>query len=143
MRIREVLQKKGTEVVTCDPEDSVTALVDVLNERRIGALVVVDSGGVAGIVTERDVLRNYGDCVGPRTEPLLVSQIMTRELIIGVPDDDLQYAMRVMTKERVRHLPILEEGKLAGIISIGDVVKALMEEAEFENRMLKDYIGGG
>ena len=122
MRIRDVLQKKGTEVFTVEPEALVPALVDMLNERRIGALVVLGAAGdVAGIVTERDVLRNYGRCVGAdEGAPVKVADIMTRE--------------------RIRHLPILEDGHLAGIISIGDIVKAMMEEIEFENRMLKDYI---
>ena len=144
MRIRDVLQKKGTDVVTVTPDQSVPSLVDVLNERRIGSLVVLGPDGeVAGIVTERDVLRNYGRCVGATDDlPVKVADIMTRELIIGVPDDEIQYAIRVMTRERIRHLPIIEEGKLAGIISIGDIVKAMMDEIEFENRMLKDYITG-
>ncbi len=144
MRIRDVLQKKGTDVYTVGPEETVPAIVDMLNERRIGALVVLAADGeVAGIVTERDVLRNYGRCVGAGEDlPVKVADIMTTELIIGVPDDKIQYAMRVMTRERIRHLPILEEGRLAGIISIGDIVKATMEEIEFENRMLKDYIQG-
>ena len=144
MRIRDVLQKKGTDVITVTPDQSVPSLVDVLNERRIGSLVVLGPDGeVAGIVTERDVLRNYGRCVGATDDlPVKVADIMTRELIIGVPDDEIQYAIRVMTRERIRHLPIIEEGKLAGIISIGDIVKAMMDEIEFENRMLKDYITG-
>ena len=144
MRIRDVLQKKGTDVITVTPDQSVPSLVDVLNERRIGSLVVLGPNGeVAGIVTERDVLRNYGRCVGATDDlPVKVADIMTRELIIGVPDDEIQYAIRVMTRERIRHLPIIEEGKLAGIISIGDIVKAMMDEIEFENRMLKDYITG-
>ena len=142
MRIRDVLRKKGTDVYTVEPGESVPVLVDRLNERRIGALVVLGAGGeVAGIVTERDVLRNYGRCVGAEDDlPVRVADIMTTELIIGVPDDELQYAIRVMTRERIRHLPIIEDGKLAGIISIGDIVKAMMDEIEFENRMLKDYI---
>ena len=144
MRIRDVLRKKGTEVFTVEPEETIPAVVDLLNERRIGALVVTRAGGVvAGIVTERDVLRNYGDCVGASAErPLRVSDVMSTELIIGVPEDEIQYAMGVMTREQIRHLPILDGKELAGIISIGDVVKALMEEIEFENRMLKDYISG-
>ena len=144
MRIRDVLQRKGTDVFTIGPGAPVPSLVDLLNERRIGALVVLDEvGEVSGIVTERDVLRNYGRCVGVEADPPInVADIMTTELIIGVPDDEIQYAIRVMTRERIRHLPIIEDGKLAGIISIGDVVKALMDEIEFENRMLKDYIQG-
>ena len=144
MRIREVLRKKGTEVVTAEPEETIPAIVERLNDRRIGALVVTGTvGDVVGIVTERDVMRNYAECIGAAAEsPVKVAEIMSTELIIGVPDDRIQYAMRVMTRERIRHLPILDGRQLAGIISIGDIVKALMDEIEFENRMLKDYIQG-
>jgi CBS domain-containing protein len=122
-----------------------------LNEHRIGAVVVTDQkGSVQGILSERDILRECGErCVRltgatPADEacPSLVKDIMTTKLIIGVPDDDIRYVMGIMTQNRIRHLPILDDGKLVGIISIGDVVSASIEETEFENRMLTDYLHG-
>lgn len=150
MRVREILQRKGNEIVTIGVRKSVHDAICRLNERSIGALVVVgQNGDMEGIITERDVLRECGErCTrleGPATDshgpcPAMVEDAMSRDLIIGVPEDDLDYVMGVMTKYRVRHLPILDSGKLAGIISIGDVVNALVDESAFENRMLRDYI---
>lgn len=153
MLVRDILQRKGTEVVTIESGRTVHDAIGVLNEHGIGALLVRDEDGeIRGILTERDVLHECGErCVrlirpGAHAEadpcPSLVRDVMTTELIIGVPDDTVEYVMGVMTKNRIRHLPILEEGELAGIISIGDIVNALLRESEFENRMLKDYIQG-
>ena len=120
-----------------------------LNSHRIGALVVTgDDGSVQGIVSERDVLRmaaetwdDSGDRVS-RLRDRPVVGIMTREVICAVPDDELDYAMGIMTQNRIRHLPIVEEGRLVGIISIGDVVRAHLQHATYENRMMRDYIQG-
>ena len=110
-----------------------------------------NSEEIIGIITERDILRVCGErCVRlnepPAREetpcPSLVQDAMTKDPIIGVLDDDLDYVMGIMTKNRIRHLPILDDGSLAGIISIGDVVNAHLKETVFENRTLKDYIQG-
>jgi CBS domain-containing protein len=105
---------------------------------------------LSGIITERDIMRECGERCVRLTDsaedhsacPALVKDVMTKDLVIGVPDDDLNYVMAVMTKNKIRHLPILEEGELAGVISIGDVVNTLVEETGYENRLLKDYIQG-
>ncbi len=148
MRIRDILrQHKGRDVKTIEVDKTVHDAICQLNEHGIGALVVMGEGGeLCGIITERDVLRECGGRCIALTEPLeqgcpaLVQNVMTSDLIIGVPDDDLGYVMGVMTKNRVRHLPVLDDGDLVGIISIGDVVNAHVAETEFENRMLKDYV---
>ena len=150
MQIKDVLQEKGAEVITIDPDQTIHAGIVDLNRHGIGALMVVDKDGrIVGIVTERDILHNCGEnCTHsglalPRSQnpcTFLVRDIMTRDLIIGVPDDDLNYVMGVMTKHRIRHLPILEDGNLAGIISISDLVNAHIEENVIESRTLKDYI---
>ena len=102
---------------------------------------LVDHGVVMGIITERDILRETAErCEEIRDR--LVGEVMTRDVIIGVPDDDLDYVMGVMTKNRIRHLPVMDESGLIGIISIGDVVNAHLRNTAFENRMLKDYIHG-
>lgn len=152
MRIRDILQEKGTDVVTIDAGLTIHDAIGKLNEHGIGALVVTgEEEEIAGIITERDILRMCGDhCVrlteSPVREettcPSLIKDAMTKDIIIGVPDDDPNYIMGVMTKNRIRHLPILDDGSLTGIISIGDLVNAHLEEKVFENRTLKDYIHG-
>lgn len=151
MRVRDILQHKGGEVVTIEANRTVHEAICTLNEHAIGALIVTKGGGeVKGIVTERDILRMCGDrCVqltNPEVAgtgcPALVGDIMTTELVIAVPDDRLDYVMGVMTQNRVRHLPIMDGGLLVGIVSIGDVVRAHLQETQYENRMLKDYIHG-
>ena len=151
MRISDILRQKGSDVVTIAVDKTVHDAICNLNEHGIGALIVTGEGGeISGIITERDIMRECGErCVLLDDSaqvhgacPALVKDVMTKDVIIGVPDDELNYVMAVMTKNKIRHLPILEEGKLAGIISIGDVVNAHVEEAHYENRLLKDYIQG-
>ncbi len=141
MRIRYILRQKGTGVVTIGPQQTVHDAVTTLVKHNIGGLVVTEGESVVGIVTERDILReSAARCERLKETP--VGDIMTKEVIIGVPDDDLDYVMGIMTKNRIRHLPVLDAGKLVGIISIGDVVNAHLNETKFENRLLKDYIHG-
>ncbi len=151
MRVTDILRQKGSDVVTIAMDKTVHDAICKLNEHGIGALIVTGgSGEISGIITERDIMRECGErCArladpseGRGACPALVEGVMTKDLVIGVPDDGLDYVMAVMTKNKIRHLPILEEGKLAGIISIGDVVNAHVEESDHENRMLKDYIHG-
>jgi len=152
MRIRDILLEKGTKVVTIAAGQTIHDAIGKLNKHGIGALIVTGKAEkIVGIITERDILRTCGEqCVRlgePQTQeetacPSLVQNAMTKDLIIGVPDDDLNYVMGIMTKNRIRHLPILDEGNLAGIISIGDLVNAHFEEKIFENRTLRDYIHG-
>ncbi len=150
MRIRDIIRDKGGDVATIGAGQTVHEAVRELNRHRIGALVVTgDDGSVQGIVSERDVLRMAAetwDDGGERAARLRdrpVVGVMTREVICAVPDDELDYAMGIMTQNRIRHLPIMDEGRLVGIISIGDVVRAHLREAAYENRMLKDYVRGG
>ncbi len=150
MRVTDILRHKGSDVHTIGVDKTVHDAVCKLNEHGIGALLVTgESGEISGIITERDIMRECGGCVrvedpseGLGACPALVEAVMTKDLVIGVPDDGLNYVMGVMTKNKIRHLPILQEGKLAGMISIGDVVNAHLEETDYENRLLKDYIHG-
>jgi len=152
MRIRHILQEKGTEVVSINADRSIHNAIGKLNQHSIGALVVKDEGGeIVGIITERDILRVCGaKCVRlnestareDTTCQSLVQDAMTKDLIIGLLDDDPNYVMGIMSKNRIRHLPILDDGTLAGIISIGDLINAHLEEKVFENRTLRDYIQG-
>ena len=150
MRIRDLLQEKGNEVITIAADQTIHAAIVKLNHHGIGSLIVTnDDGHIAGIVTERDILKSCGNsCTHLQTPPprehtdcpFIVRDIMTTDLVIGVPDDDLNYVMGVMIKHRIRHLPILDNGKLAGMISVGDLINAHFEENIFESRTLKEYI---
>lgn len=152
MRIRDILREKGAKVETIEAGRTIHDAICKLNKHGIGALVVTgEDESIVGIITERDILRTCGDQCARLSEPpapdkaacpSLVQDAMTRDLIIGVPDDDLNYVMGIMTKNRIRHLPILDNGSLAGIISIGDMVNAHFEEKVFENRTLREYIQG-
>jgi CBS domain-containing protein len=152
MKIKNILDRKGSAVRTIAPERTVQDAIRKLCENRIGALVVVDADGKPlGIVTERDILTDCGytcsqlerlACPERPTCPRLVEDIMTRDIVIGLPEDSVVYAMGIMNQNRIRHLPIFEDGALVGIVSIGDLVNAHLTETRFENRFLKDYIGG-
>ncbi len=142
MTIRSILRQKGSDVVTIEPERTVLAAIRRLVDHRIGALVVTrDHGSIVGIITERDILRESAER-SDRLGETRVRDVMTTDVMIGLADDDLDYVMGIMTKNRIRHLPVLEGERLAGIISIGDVVSTQLQRTEFENRMLKDYIQG-
>jgi CBS domain-containing protein len=142
MKIKEILGQKGREVVTAHSTDSVASAVQSLVDHGIGSVVVLDDQNhIAGILTERDVLRltNRNPAALASTP---VNEVMTRDLIVALPSDDVHYVMDVMTRNRVRHLPVVEDDTLLGIISIGDVVNVLRRNAEAENRYLKDYVQG-
>jgi CBS domain-containing protein len=142
MRIQDILDSKGDRVVTTSPNGNVTDAMGVLNEHNIGAVVVIEGDSIRGILSERDVLR-----LGARGPELLstttILETMTRDVIVGLPDDEIHEAMGVMTQNRIRHLPIVRDGRLVGIVSIGDLVNACWLEAADENQHLKDYIQGG
>jgi CBS domain-containing protein len=142
MSVAEILRTKGSRVITVRPDSTLHEAIRTLVNSGVGALVVVDGGGrVVGMLTERDILREnarHFDQLGDRR----VSEIMTEDVIIGLLDDDLEYVMTLMTEKRIRHLPVMEKGQLAGIVSIGDLVKAKARQAEIEIRHLTDYIMG-
>jgi CBS domain-containing protein len=140
MRIKDVLRRKGDLVVTISPDQTVTALLDQLAEHKIGALVVQSiEGAVEGIVSERDVVRHL-QARGPGmlTDP--VSAIMTSPVHTAEPETTLDDLMVLMTEQRIRHVPVVVDGKLNGIVSIGDVVKHRMEELQTERDQLTAYI---
>jgi len=140
MRVTEVLRRKGGSVVTIAPEESVRELLALLAEHQVGAVVVSGDGArVAGIVSERDIVRRmHADGDGILDGP--VSEIMTVDVRFCGPQDQIDELMDVMTESRIRHLPVLVEGRLAGIVSIGDVVKHRMAEVQGERDHLTAYI---
>ena len=142
MRIADVLRNKGASVATITPETSVAGLLTELTVHNIGAMVVVSPDGRVGIVSERDVVRKLHE-LGAELLRRPVSEIMTTFVATCTPDDSVDHLSALMTEKRVRHIPVLENGKLVGIVSIGDVVKQRMEEMETEQRALQDYITRG
>lgn len=143
MKISDIRKSSPVSLQTISPDHTVHEAIRLLCHHNIGALPVLDEEGtLVGIVSERDVLRlcSRDDCATALT--LRVRDIMTRDLVISVPEDSVDYVMRVMTDRRVRHLPVLEDRRLVAIISIGDVVKAQYEEKETEARYLRDYMQG-
>jgi len=142
MRIADVLRNKGAAVATITPETSVSGLLNELTLHNIGAMVVVGPDGVVGIVSERDVVRKLHEH-GVELLRLPVSQIMTTMVATCSPTDTVDHLTALMTTKRVRHIPVVENDRLVGIVSIGDIVKQRMEELESEQRALQDYITRG
>jgi CBS domain-containing protein len=140
MAVAHILRQKGSDVVTVSPSDSVQKIVDTLARHRIGAVVVVDgAGAIAGIVSERDVVRAMaGDAGGVLAKT--AADIMTAKVMTCEPTDSEADLMQLMTGNRIRHLPVVTGGRLAGMISIGDVVKLRMESIEREAEEMKTYI---
>jgi len=138
MKVMQILREKGTTVYTISPRAEVRTAIDWLNTHRIGALVVLsESGDLIGIVSERDIVEALA-----RTDSRVLSQpvvnVMTRDVITCAPEDRANDLMAVMTRRRVRHLVVVDGGRLAGIISIGDLVKARLMELELESSVLRD-----
>ena len=142
MRIADVLRNKGAAVATIAPDTTVGELLARLAEHNVGAMVVVAPDGVHGIVSERDVVRRLHE-LGADVLDLPVSAIMTSVVVTCEPGDSVDSLTALMTNNRVRHVPVMEGGKLAGIVSIGDVVKTRMEEMQAEQQQLQAYITQG
>jgi CBS domain-containing protein len=140
MKIRDLLRAKGPAVITIAPEIPIQEAMQVLVNHRIGALVVFD-GKLRGIITERDLLRWGAEDI-QRLANSRVRDLMTVEVITASPEAEIEEVMDIMIESRIRHLPLMENGVLCGIISIGDVVNALRQSVEVENRYLHAYIEG-
>ena len=142
MRIADVLRRKGNKVATIEPGESVARLLDLLAEYGVGALVVsADGSAVDGIVSERDVVR-YLQRAGAAVLDAPVEQIMTTPVRTCAPAAAVDDLMRVMTEHRIRHVPVVVDGVLSGIVSIGDVVKHRIDELQIERDQLTAYITG-
>jgi CBS domain-containing protein len=137
MRISEVLRGKGHEVFTVEPDTKLSDIVQILATRRIGAVVVLDRFKPTGIFSERDLV-NVLAGHGPAGLELSVAGLMSNPIITGHPEDRIEHALDVMTRERIRHLPVLEDGKLIGLVSIGDLVKHRLTEKELEANVMQD-----
>ena len=140
-KVRQILKAKGEQVWTISKDSTILDGLKLMAEKRIGSLPVLEGGQVVGIFTERDYARR----VGPdrrKPEETRIEEVMTRELITVDPNQTVNDCMVLMTENHIRHLSVIDEGRLVGIISVGDVVKDIIEELEFHVEQLKSYITG-
>jgi CBS domain-containing protein len=137
MKIESVLKEKGTGVATIIPEATIKRAADWLRAKNVGALVVSSNDALVGLISERDIVRAFSQYGAP-VASMQVKEIMTHGSITASPGDDLTHLMHLMTRHRVRHIPVLCNGKLAGIVSIGDVVKHRLDDLELEASVLRD-----
>lgn len=143
MLVSQILKNKGDSVFTIGPHETIGSASSLLHSRKVGALVVQDpSDKVAGIVSERDVVRAVAEA-GAAALLQPVSRCMSADVIFAEPTESVDALLTRMTDRRVRHLPVCREGRLVGIVSIGDLVKAKIAEAEHEAETLKNYIAAG
>ena len=139
MTVRSILNTKGHQVMSVEPDARLSAAIKILSERRIGAVLVMSQGRIEGILSERDIVRVLGDR-GARVLDEPVSAVMTRKVVSCRQSDTVAGIMEMMTLGKFRHLPVVEEGTVVGLISIGDIVKWRVREYESEQEALRDYI---
>lgn len=139
MTVARIINEKGRNVVTVAPEASLAEIAAILSEKRIGAILVVEEEAIRGIVSERDIVRALAKHGSEALRKLAV-ECMTTKVVTCRPEDTIHNVMQKMTAGRFRHLPVVQEGKLAGIVSIGDVVKRRIEEVEREADQIREYI---
>lgn len=142
MKVKDILKNKGPEVFTIGEEKNINEALKILVKNNIGVLLVLNNDAkIVGIFSERDAIRtahnnpqNFGDT--------LVKDVMSKNIIFVEPEDDIEYLQSIMTKNHIRHLPVVDKKVLVGLISIGDIVKSLLSTTQYENKYLKDYISG-
>jgi len=140
--VKELLREKGSQVWTIAPEATVYEALELMATKNIGALVDIEQGNVAGIFTERDYARKVV-LKGRSSKTTTVGELMITDVLYVSPDDTIENCMALMTDKRLRHLPVMENGQLAGLISIGDIVRVIISDREFTIRELERYITGG
>ena len=141
MKVKEILKQKGSEIHSVESDKTVYQAIKQMSDLNIGALLVIDDGKLTGILSERD----YRDKVilkGRQSKTTNVGEIMTRQVFCVTLQDDVKVCMKIMTVKRIRHLPVLDGDDLVGVISIGDVVKSVIDRQKFEIDSLKSYIAG-
>lgn len=142
MQVMQILKEKGAEVTTIAADAPIADAVRTLNEKRIGALVIIGRNGtIEGILSERDLVHALAER-GTDVLAARVDDLMTRHVFTCTPETGIEELMRQMTRRRIRHLPVIRDGRLCGIVSIGDVVKNRLLELETEATTLREYIGG-
>ncbi|MDX1590327.1 MAG: CBS domain-containing protein [Balneolaceae bacterium] len=141
MTVKDILNRKGNQVYSVHPQESVYDAIKKMADLEIGALIVIENESIAGMISERDytgkvILKGRTSATTP------VKDIMSKQVFCVNTSDNIHTCMKIMTDKKIRHLPVLEDGKLAGMISIGDVVKAVIDEQKIEIHSLRDYIAG-
>ncbi|MBH5368118.1 CBS domain-containing protein [Bradyrhizobium glycinis] len=139
MTVRSILNTKGHQIVSVEPDAKLADAIKLLAEKKIGAVLVMDQSRVEGILSERDIVRVLGER-GAGVLEAPVSEVMTRKVVTCKETDTVAELMEVMTTGKFRHLPVIENGKVVGLISIGDIVKWRVREYETEQEALRDYI---
>ena len=141
MKVKDILAQKGSDIYSVTSDVTVFDAIKKMSDLNIGALLVIDNGNLSGIISERD----YRDKVilqGKQSKSTPVRDIMTGKIFKVEIQDNLNTCMRIMTNQKIRHLPVMDRDKVVGVISIGDVVKSVIDEQKFEIDSLKDYIAG-
>ncbi|MCU0889853.1 MAG: CBS domain-containing protein [Rubritepida sp.] len=142
MTVAAILDHKGHEIVSTRPDDTLQVISQLLTQHRIGAVLVRDaSGSVLGILSERDIVRAVA-AHGAQALMMTASAVMTRDIVYGCPSDTVDKVLATMTDRRIRHLPVMHEGKLIGFVSIGDVVKRRIQDVEEEADQLRAFVAG-
>ena len=138
MLLRDILQNKGNVVYSTTPQATMAQAAQEMMDHRCGSLVVLQDESLVGILSERDLVRACA--AGEPIDSILVGDWMTTELTTGSPEDPVPEVMGMLTVRRIRHLPVLDEGKLVGVVSVGDLVKSQVDQLVFENHFLKSYL---
>lgn len=142
MLVRNLLEQKARDVITAKPADSIDKAMDLLITHNIGCLPVVDdTGRLIGIISDKDIFHRIHQTKG-EYHHLKVDDVMSRQLIVGLPDDELEYIAGIMDKNWIRHVPILSEEKIVGLVSQRDIIKMTARHTELENRYLNLYLEG-
>jgi CBS domain-containing protein len=140
--VSALIERKGSAVHSVAPTITIADAVDEMNKRRIGCILVMDDGGIAGIFTERDAMRRViGAGVDPKTT--LLGDVMTRDVHTVPPETTVEQAMALFAERRCRHIPVVDHGRLMGLISIGDISRWVADTSRAEAEHLKNYIAGG
>ena len=141
VRVKQLLARKGAEVWSIDVEDPVLEAIQLMADKHVGALPVTRNGELAGVISERDYARKV-ILLGRSSAETPVWQIMSSPVVTVAPDQDVRQCMQLMTHRRIRHLPVVEQGRMVGVISIGDLVRAVIEEQEHTIEQLERFISG-
>ncbi len=140
MKVRDLLKSKGFEVIAVDSSALASSAVNKMVERNIGAVLVMDEGKPVGLFTERDALRCWIRKGEAACDRIYLKDVMTKDILIVTPDDDIDYAMAIMIERNIRHLPVVEHGMVISMLSIRDIVRSQISSLEAEIYYLKDYI---
>lgn len=142
MKVRDLLNSKGKDIVSIDADSSVEDAIRSMYSRKISAIMVMENGKTVGIFTERDVVRSYISAAGKSFHDIPVRDVMIKDLIVAVPEEELDEVSATMVEKNIRHLPVVENHKVIGMLSIRDIIQTQVKKLTTEIHYLKDYISG-